>query len=385
MEKSAPTNSEEADEPGARNVRRDGHRRIIHVDMDAFYAAIEQRDFPGKYAGKPVAVGGTPPRGVVQTASYEARPYGVQSAQPAAEADRLCPDLIFVSPRMEVYKKESKAIRGILRRYTDLVEPLSLDEAYLDVTDPKQGPPSGTLIARRIREAIYEETGLTASAGVGPSKFVAKVASDRDKPDGLTVVTPEKQMDFIASLPIEDFHGIGPVTAEKMREIGIQTGEDLQRQSERELRNRFGKRGGHFKRLAMGEDNRPVRPNRERKSVGAERTFREDIGDPQEMLRRLKAIAGKVERRLKRAGPDGGPARGRTVTLKLKSHEHETSTRQTTLERPVAEKDELYALAERLLHRPRPPAKPVRLLGLSVSSLTGKSSRKGEQLELDFP
>ena len=385
MEKSMPTNAEETDQVDDGDVGQDGHRRIIHVDMDAFYAAIEQRDFPETYAGKPIAVGGTPPRGVVQTASYEARPYGVHSAQPAAEADRLCPDLIFVSPRMDVYKKESKAIRGILLRYTDLVEPLSLDEAYLDVTDPKKGPPSGTLIARRIREVIYEETGLTASAGVGPSKFVAKVASDRDKPDGLTVVPPKKQMDFIADLPIEDFHGIGPVTAEKMKEIGIQTGKDLQEQPERKLRKRFGKRGAHFKKLAMGEDDRPVRPDRERKSVGVERTFQEDLADPEEMLRRLGTIAGKVERRLKRAGPDGGPAQGRTVTLKMKSHEHETTTRQTTLGRPVAEKHELHLLAERLLHRPRPPREPVRLLGLSVSSLAGTNSREGEQLELEFP
>jgi len=291
------------------NTEQDGegsHRRIVHVDMDAFYAAIEQRDFPEKYAGEPIAVGGRPPRGVVQTASYEARPYGVHSAQAAVEADRKCPDLIFVSPRMNVYKEESQSIRKILYSYTDLVEPLSLDEAYLDVTDPKKGPCSGTLIARRIRREILEKTGLTASAGVGPSKFVAKVASDRDKPNGLTVVPPEEQMAFIAELPIEDFHGIGPVTAEKMKEIGIQTGRDLQKRPERELRKRFGKRGTHFKKLAMGEDDRPVKPDRERKSVGAERTFREDISDPEEMLRRLRTIADKVERRLKGAGPEGG-------------------------------------------------------------------------------
>ncbi|PQJ36831.1 DNA polymerase IV [Salinibacter sp. 10B] len=377
MERQAGYNSEQGGE--------DSHRRIVHVDMDAFYAAIEQRDFPEKYAGEPIAVGGTPPRGVVQTASYEARPYGVHSAQAAVEADRKCPDLIFVSPRMDVYKEESQSIRKILFRYTDLVEPLSLDEAYLDVTEPKKGPRSGTLIARRIRREIQEKTGLTASAGVGPSKFVAKVASDRDKPDGLTVVTPEEQMAFIAELPIEDFHGIGPVTAEKMNEMGIQAGKDLQERPERELRKHFGKRGAHFKKLAMGEDDRPVKPNRERKSVGAERTFREDISDPEEMLRRLETIAEKVERRLKGAGPEGGPACGRTVTLKLKSHEHEISTRQTTLERAVSEKEKLCALAERLLHRPRPPAEPVRLLGLSVSTLTSPTSHAGQQLELEFP
>jgi len=364
---------------------RPAPRRIVHVDMDAFYAQVEQRDFPEKYAGEPIAVGGTPPRGVVQTASYEARPYGVHSAQSAVEADRRCPDLIFVSPRMDVYKDESRVVRRILHRYTDLVEPLSLDEAYLDVTDPKQGPPSGTLIARRIREEIYEETGLTASAGVGPSKFVAKVATDRGKPDGLTVVPPEEQMAFIAALPIEEFHGIGPVTAEKMREMGIRSGRDLQATAERALRRRFGKRGPHFKTLAMGEDDRPVQPNRERKSVGAERTFREDLTDPSEMLSRLAPLAETVARRLRTAGPNGGPQTGRTVTLKLKSHEHELSTRQTTLDRAVSKKAELMALAERLLRRPTPPDDPVRLLGLSVSSLTNPAAETGEQLELAFP
>ena len=358
-------------------------RRILHVDMDAFYAQIEQRDHPDKYAGEPIAVGGNPPRGVVQTASYEARPYGVHSAQPAVEADRKCPGLIFVPPRMEVYQKESRRIRSILHTYTDLVEPLSLDEAYLDVTDPKKGPPSGTLIAKRIREEIYQETGLTASAGVAPSKFVAKVATGQGKPDGLTVVRPEAQMEFIAGLPIGDFHGIGPVTEEKMQEMGIETGADLQDTGEKTLRRRFGKRGGHFKRLAMGEDDRPVKPDRERKSVGAERTFSGDIAEPEEMLSRLEPIARRVSGRLESAGPEGTPIQGRTVTLKLKSHDHEVSTRQTTLRRAVRSAETLMRLAERLLQRPHPPEEPVRLLGLSVSSLTG-GEEGGEQLELDF-
>ncbi len=358
-------------------------RRILHVDMDAFYASIEQRDFPDKYAGEPIAVGGDPPKGVVKAASYEARPYGVHSAQPAVEADRQCPGLIFVPPRMEVYQEESRRIREILHRYTDLLEPLSLDEAYLDVTDPKKGPPSGTLIARRIREEIYEETGLTASAGVGPSKFVAKVASDRDKPDGLTVIRPEEQLDFIAGLPVGDFHGIGPVTEEKMREMGIETGADLQETSEKTLRRRFGKRGGHFKRLAVGEDDRPVKPDRERKSVGTERTFSDDVSDPEKMLSRLEPIAERVAGRLGSAGPEGTPIRGRTVTLKLKSHDHDVSTRQTTLRRAVRSEEDLMRLAERLLSQPHPPEEPVRLLGLSVSSLTGRKEG-GEQLELDF-
>ena len=356
-----------------------GPRRIVHIDMDAFYAAIEQRDFPDRYAGEPIAVGGTPPRGVVQTASYEARPYGVHSAQPAVEAERKCPDLIFVPPRMEVYKEESARIREILQEYTDLVEPLSLDEAYLDVTDPKQGSPSGTLIARRIREEIQDETGLTASAGVGPSKFVAKVASDRDKPDGLTVIEPEGQLDFIANLSVEDVHGIGPVTAEKMQELGIETGADLQEVDERTLVHHFGKRGRHFKKLAMGEDDRPVRPDRERKSVGAERTFSNDLSDPGAMLDRLRPIAERVSQRLQESD-----RRGRTVTLKLKSHDHEVSTRQTTLERSVQLEDQLMTLIERLLRRPHPPEEPVRLLGISVSSLTGDGGKDGRQLEMDF-
>ena len=353
-------------------------RRIVHVDMDAFYAAIEQRDFPDRYAGEPIAVGGTPPRGVVQTASYEARPHGVHSAQPAVEAERKCPNLIFVAPRMDVYEEESKRVRSVLHRYTDLVEPLSLDEAYLDVTDPKQGPRSGTLLARRIREDIYEETGLTASAGVGPNKFVAKMASDMDKPDGLTVVPPSEQKAFIASLPIEDVHGIGPVTADTMQELGIKTGADLQNTPERTLRHHFGKRGSHFKKLAMGNDDRPVRPDRERKSVGAERTFGEDIREPSTMLDRLEPIADRVAERLQQTDH-----RGRTVTLKLKTHNHEVSTRQITLDRPIDRKDDLMTLAERLLERPHPPDEPIRLLGISVSSFVGQSNG-GRQLVLDF-
>ncbi len=385
---SGPEDAGKAETAGARRAG-DGPgeeekkaRRIVHVDMDAFYAQIEQGDHPEKYAGEPIAVGGDPPEGVVKAASYEARPHGVRSAQPAVEADRQCPGLIFVSPRMEVYQEESRRIREILHRYTDSIEPLSLDEAYLDVTDPKKGPPSGTLIARRIREEIYEETGLTASAGVGPSKFVAKVATGQGKPDGPTVIRPEDQLDFIAGLPVGDFHGIGPVTEEKMQEMGIETGADLQDTPEKTLRRRFGKRGGHFKKLAMGEDDRPVKPDRERKSVGAERTFSDDVSDPEQMLSRLEPIAQRVAGRLGSAGPEGTPVRGRTVTLKLKSHDHDVSTRQTTLRRAVRSEEDLMRLAERLLSRPHPPEEPVRLLGLSVSSLTGRE--EGKQLELEF-
>ena len=353
-------------------------RKIIHLDMDAFYASIEQRDHPGRYAGQPIAVGGGPPRGVVMTASYEARPYGIHSAQPSAEAVRRCPELIFVPPRMDVYKDESRAIRKILQRYTDLIEPVSLDEAYLDVTAPKQGPPSGTLIAEEIRAAVRAERSLTASAGVAPNKFVAKVASDWEKPDGCTVVRPSEMGAFIAALPIEAFRGVGPVTAASLKDIGIHTGADLQQTPERDLVHRFGKRGRWFAAMARGDDSRPVRPNRTRKSVGAEETFSASVASPGAMLRRLQPIAERVARRLGQAR-----RRGYTVTLKIKSHRHEVQTRQTTLQRPVASADTLMQCAEQLLQRPHPPTEPVRLLGLSVSSLTAEDAA-GRQLELTF-
>lgn len=349
--------------------------------MDAFYASVEQRDFPDQYAGRPIAVGGGPPRGVVMTASYEARPYGIHSAQPSAEAKRLCPDLLFVRPRMKVYREVSYVIRDIFRRYTDLIEPLSLDEAYLDVTKPKQGPPSGTLIAKRIRQDIADETGLTASAGVAPGKFLAKVASDRNKPDGLTVVTPGEVMTFIAELDIQTFHGVGPVTADRMKALGIHTGADLQAVDESDLVKHFGRRGHFFYKIAHGQDTRPVRPNRTRKSVGAENTFRDDIADPAEMLRRLEPLAERVTRRLERA-----ERRGRTVTLKLKSFRHEVTTRQVTLDRYVYTAEDIMAVARVLLHDPHPPEAPVRLLGVSVSSLTDPSvSKYTVQLEIPFP
>jgi len=365
----------------AHAVEADASRKIIHVDMDAFYASVEQRDFPDEYAGRPIAVGGGPPRGVVMTASYEARPYGVHSAQPSVEAKRRCPDLVFVKPRFSVYKEVSREVREIFRGYTDLIEPLSLDEAYLDVTRPKQGPPSGTVIARRIREDIARVTGLTASAGVAGSKFLAKVASDQNKPDGLTVVTPGDALDFIATLDIQTFHGIGPVTARRMRGLGIHTGADLQDASEDELVEHFGRRGRFFHRMAHGNDTRPVRPNRTRKSVGAESTFRDDIARPEAMRERLQPLAEKVMRRLDRV-----ERWGRTVTLKLKSYRHEVTTRQVTLDRYVRDAADLMQIGERLLHAPHPPREPVRLLGLSISSLSDPDADTfAVQMELPFP
>src|SRR5690606_2708567 len=285
------------------------YRKIIHIDMDAFFASVEQRDNP-ELRGKPVAVGGTSRRGVVAAASYEARAYGVRSAMPTVVARRRCPQLILVKSRFDVYRAVSHQIREIFYTYTDLVEPLSIDEAFLDVTHVKQGPPSATLIAREIKARILKETGLTASAGVSINKFLAKLASDVNKPDGLTVILPEEAEAFVAALPVDRFYGVGPVTAERMRAMGIETGADLRARSEEELRKHFGKAGSHFYRIARALDDRPVRPDRQRKSVGAERTFEEDLIKEADLLKRLEYISAEVARRLERSGTTG-----RTVTL----------------------------------------------------------------------
>lgn len=350
-------------------------RKIIHVDMDAFYAAVEQRDDPA-LRGRPVAVGGGGPRGVVMAASYEARPFGVRSAMPAVTARRLCPDLIFVRPRFDAYTAASRAIRDIFLSYTDLVEPLSLDEAYLDVTAPKRGPPSATGIARAIKAEIRARTGLTASAGVSFNKFLAKVASDMDKPDGLYVIRPQEAEAFIARLPIERFFGIGPVTARRMKALGIHTGADLRARSEAELVNRFGKVGRHYFRIVRGQDDREVSPDRPYKSIGAEETFDADLSDPAAMLETLKPIAERVAARMARADRFG-----RTVTLKIKHHDFTVLTRQHTLAEPVHSADELIALARWLLHTPAPPRRPVRLLGLTVSNFDLPAAT---QLSLDI-
>ena len=356
----------------------DRTRRIIHVDMDAFYAAIEQRDDPERYGGRPVAVGGSPPRGVVMSASYEARPDGVTSAMPAAEAKRKCPDLVFVSPRLSVYREEGRRIRAIFRDYTDLVEPLSLDEAYLDVTEPKTGPPSGTLIAREIRRRIQAQTGLTASAGVAPGKFLAKIASDHNKPDGLTVVTPAEAKGFLRDLSIDEFHGVGPVTAAKMRELGIHSGADLQATGRARLHKHFGSRGLFFHRMAQGDDRRSVNPNRERKSISAEKTFTPATKDLAELDHRLRAVADRLGRRIQERG-----LAGRSVTLKIKHADFSIHTRQHTLSHPTGETSAVHRLARHLLRSPQPPREPVRLLGVSLSGLTGENS-DDRQLWLPF-
>ncbi len=337
-------------------------RKIIHVDMDAFYASVEQRDAPS-LRGRPVAVGGRR-RGVVMAASYEARKFGVRSAMPSATAERRCPDIVFVRPRMEIYAGVSREIRDIFSQYTDLVEPLSLDEAYLDVTEPRHGPASGTLLARQIKQDIRDLTRLTASAGVSFNKFLAKMASGMNKPDGLTVIRPEESAAFIAGLPIESFYGVGRATAQRMKKMDIHTGADLQALEEAELVQRFGKAGRHFFKIVRGLDDRPVQPNRRRKSVGAERTFFDDIEDVGEMEAKIVEIAGHVARRLGRTG-----TRGRTVTLKIKYHDFVVRTRSRTLSEVVGDQTAIADVGRELLHSPLPPDRAVRLLGLTVSNL----------------
>ena len=354
-------------------------RKILHIDMDAFYASVEQRDDPA-LRGRPVAVGGVSGRGVVAAASYEARPFGIHSAMPMAHARRRCPDLVVVAPRFDVYKAVSAEIRALFRRYTDLVEPLSLDEAYLDVTEPKLGPASGTLVAERIRAEIYEATGLTASAGVSFGKFLAKTASGLAKPDGLRVVTPEEAPALIASLPVEDFYGVGPATARRLHALGIRTGADLQARPEAELRARLGKVGGWLARVARCEDDRPVRPDRERKSVGVERTFARDVRGADGLLERLRPLAAELERRLDRHG-----VLGRTLTLKMKSASFEVTSRSATPGAPVGSEAELFGLGAALLHRPAPPAEPIRLPGLTVSALVPAAGARQLVLPLVMP
>lgn len=354
-------------------------RKIIHVDMDAFYASVEQRDFP-RYRNRPVAVGGSRNRGVVAAASYEARKFGIHSAMPSAIALRKCPSLIFVKPRFDIYREVSHQIRAIFKRYTELVEPLSLDEAYLDVTENKLRQPSATLIAREIRASIKTETGLTASAGVSFNKFLAKVASDFDKPDGLTVITPEKAETFLAGLPIHKFYGVGKVTARRMVAMGIKTGADLKKWSKTELVDKFGKTGSWYYKVVRGQDDRPVKPGRVRKSLGAEHTFDTDLVDLDFMLLQLKKIIRTVWKR-------GGKARlsGKTVTLKIKYFNFVQTTRSTTLPAMISSEAQLTEVVYGLLQKPVPPDQPVRLLGVTLSNLsTEQPDSVDGQLELEL-
>nr|WP_148908705.1 DNA polymerase IV [Sphingobacterium composti Yoo et al. 2007 non Ten et al. 2007] len=338
-------------------------RKIIHIDMDAFYASVEQRDFP-ELRGKPLAVGGSPDgRGVVATASYEARKFGVKSAMPSRQAIQLCPQLIFCRPRFEVYKEVSRAIREIFSRYTDLIEPLSLDEAYLDVTHDKPGIGSAIEVAKAIKDAIRYELDLTASAGVSINKFIAKIASDYHKPDGLTFIGPSKIVPFLEKLPIEKFFGVGKVTAQKMKGMGIHTGGDLKRFSETELISRFGKSGKFFYHIVRGEDDRPVKPNRISKSIGAEDTFETDLFELEDMLLELKALSEKVEKRL-----TAKSSQGRTVTLKIKFADFTQITRSRTTPSYIHSAQEILQYASELFSKVDLENRKVRLLGISISN-----------------
>ncbi len=352
-------------------------RKILHVDMDAFYASVEQRDDPA-LRGLPVAVGGASGRGVVCAASYEARPFGVRSAMPMAQARQLCPGLVVVPTRFEAYREASRAIHAVFRRYTDVVEPLSLDEAYLDVSAPLVGPPSGIRTAQAIRADIWAETGLTASAGVSFCKFLAKLASDMDKPDGLSVILPEDALGLLASLPVERFHGVGPATAMRLHGLGIRTGADLQARSEDSLRASLGKTGAWLARVARGLDDRPVRAHRERKSVGVERTFERDVRGADAIVERLVPVADELARRLASHG-----VAARTLTLKLKTVRFVQTTRSASLVDPVTSADDLLDVAVRLLARPAAPSAPLRLVGLTASALVPLGSAAQLALELE--
>jgi DNA polymerase IV len=351
-------------------------RKIIHIDMDAFYASVEQRDDPG-LRGKPVAVGGSAERGVVAAASYEAREFGVRSAMPSVTAKRQCPDLIFVKPRFEVYKAISRQIRDIFAEYTPIIEPLSLDEAYLDVTENLQGISLARDVALRIREKIKTETDLNASAGISYNKFLAKLASDHRKPNGQFVISPEMGPAFVEALPVGKFHGIGPATSTKMNALGIFTGMDMRNQTIEFMNAHFGKAGAYYHWISRGVDERPVRADRIRKSVGAENTFANDLSEFDAMTAELEPLIDKVWRHC-----EGTGNRGRTVTLKVKFNDFEIITRSRSVPVPVSSRDDLGSIAIGLLKSEMPVRKPVRLLGISLSSL---QSGAGGQPQLQLP
>lgn len=350
--------------------------------MDAFYASVEQRDNP-ELRGKPLVVGGRPEGrgGVVATASYEARKYGVRSAMPSKRALQLCPEAIFVMPRFAAYKEVSQKVREIFRRYTDLIEPLSLDEAYLDVTKDKQGIGSAIEIAEAIKQAIKDELQLTASAGVSINKFVAKIASDMNKPDGLTFIGPSAIEAFMEQLPVEKFYGVGKVTAEKMKQMGLHTGADLKALSEEEMILRFGKSGRFYYQIVRGIDNRPVETDHETKSVGAEDTFPFDLTTHAEMFAELDKIGLVVSERLKKYD-----LKGRTVTVKIKYSDFTLNTRSKSLPAPVNDRDTIVDTAKELLATSVIEGSKIRLLGISLSNFNEQVSRKhrgnSTQLEL---
>jgi DNA polymerase-4 len=344
--------------------------------MDAFYASVEQRDNP-ELRGKPVAVGGALARGVVAAASYEARTFGVHSAMPSVIAKRKCPDLIFVKPRFDAYKAISLQIREVFAEYTPIIEPLSLDEAYLDVTENLRGITSATRIAEEIRAKIRAETELTASAGVSYNKFLAKLASDHRKPDGLFVITPEMGPKFVETLPVRKFHGVGPATAKKMERLGIATGLDLRAQTMVFLQQHFGKAGSYYYWAARGVDERPVRADRIRKSVGAENTFPADLVTYEAAREALRDIVGKVWGYCERSG-----VRGRTVTLKVKFANFRQITRSRTGQMQIGTRNELEQLGDALLEPLFPVTRGVRLLGISLSSLAAEEAEGKHEFSL---
>lgn len=339
------------------------HRKIIHVDMDAFFASVEQRDNP-TLRGRPVAVGGSAKRGVVAAASYEARSFGVRSAMPSVTARRRCPELVFVKPRFDAYRDVSSRVKAIFARYTSLIEPLSLDEAYLDVTADHAGIGSATATAECIRRAIRDELKLTASAGVSYNKFIAKIASDQNKPDGVCVVRPEEGPAFVAALPTRRFFGVGPKTAERMAALGVHTGADLRDCSLFFLEQHFGKSATYLFDASRGCDERPVKPNRERKSIGGERTYSEDLNSSDALREALTSIVDIVWPRI-----EANRAGGRTVTLKVKYADFQQITRARSMSVPVSGREVFNQLAVQLLESLLPVTKSVRLLGLTLSAL----------------
>jgi len=353
-------------------------RKIIHVDMDAFYASVEQRDNPD-LRGKPVAVGGSRERGVVAAASYEAREFGVRSAMPSVTAKRQCPDLVFVKPRFEVYKAVSQQIREIFAEHTPIIEPLSLDEAYLDVTDNLQNIPLARDVARAIRAKIKQETGLNASAGISYNKFLAKLASDHRKPNGQYVITPEMGPAFVEAMPVGKFHGIGPATSAKMNSLGLYTGLDMRNQSLEFMQANFGKAGSYYYWISRGVDNREVRADRIRKSVGAESTFFTDHTEFEAMVSELQPLIDKVWRHCEDKGP-----RGRTVTLKVKFADFELISRSRTVVGPVGRRSDLANVAAELLKALFPMKKAVRLLGVSVSGFVEEEADAPAQITLEL-
>ena len=358
-------------------------RKIIHIDMDAFYASVEQMDNPD-LKGKPIAVGGGGKRGVVSAASYEARKFGVKSAMAGQLAAKLCPELIFVRPRFERYAEISKKIKKIFFDYTNLVEPLSLDEAYLDVTQNKKGNPSASLIAKEIRKRIFNEIGLTASAGISINKFIAKIASDYNKPNGQKTVNPEEVISFLEQLDIRKFYGVGKVTAEKMYKMGIFTGMDLKLKTLEYLNEHFGKSGRYYYYIVRGIHNSEVKPNRIRKSLAAERTFSENLSSEIFMLKKLEHISNEVSKRLNKSKMSG-----KTITLKIKYSDFTLQTRSKTLRYFISDKSIILENTKDLLFQEKLKTS-VRLLGISISNLNTETTKKPEnkyvsvQLKFEF-